>query len=244
MEIEIADNIVAILTRMAVKMKENDNLEVSIPELVENAILSEYKITSLELKKADNLELDSQEEQEMLNNMKINYVYAYLNPSKPGLYQYGAFYFECEPFYIGKGYGERLNKHLEAKGKNIELNNTIHFLHKQNLKPTVIKIKECLSSAEAHMLENNLINCIGKKIDSTGPLCNLNNGMNMKIDEEQNFIMDLELNKNVNILKALNKHKNIAEAARELGISDRTLSRKKKELNIFKMPDRTYVMKK
>ena len=35
--------------------------------------------------------------------MSIFYVYAYLDPRKPGVFQYKDFRFDYEPFYIGKG---------------------------------------------------------------------------------------------------------------------------------------------
>lgn len=40
------------------------------------------------------------------------YVYAYLDPRKPGLYVYGNYKFDYLPFYIGFGKLDRLNRHL------------------------------------------------------------------------------------------------------------------------------------
>ena len=41
-----------------------------------------------------------------------SYVYVYLDPRKPGKFIYNDFSFEFEPFYVGKGYGDRAFGHL------------------------------------------------------------------------------------------------------------------------------------
>ena len=40
------------------------------------------------------------------------YVYIYLDPRKPGEYVYDDLKFDFEPFYVGKGIGNRLNRHI------------------------------------------------------------------------------------------------------------------------------------
>ena len=42
----------------------------------------------------------------------IFYTYIYLDPRKPGKYEYGDYLFSYEPFYVGKGKG---NKHIGLK---------------------------------------------------------------------------------------------------------------------------------
>ena len=45
----------------------------------------------------------------------IFYNYVYLDPRKPGSYNYGEFHFDYEPFLIGKGKDNRLYEHLNEK---------------------------------------------------------------------------------------------------------------------------------
>ena len=47
-----------------------------------------------------------------MNNNRF-YVYALLDPRKPGRYEYKDICFLYEPFYIGKGCGDRAKIHFE-----------------------------------------------------------------------------------------------------------------------------------
>ena len=60
-----------------------------------------------------------------------SYIYAYLDPRKPGEFKFGNYIFEFEPFYVGKGKGDRCKRHLTEKRTN-----------KCNIEK-ILKIKEC-----------------------------------------------------------------------------------------------------
>lgn len=102
--------------------------------------------------------------------VKEFYVYMYLDPRKPGDYNYGDLHFDYEPFYVGKGSGDRY------KGKhmcNTLLNGKITHIGKDNL---IINIDIMPSEEAAHLNEIIRIAMIGRYDLGTGPLCNLTNG--------------------------------------------------------------------
>lgn len=106
------------------------------------------------------------------------YVYAYLDPRKPGKYKYGEFEFDYEPFYIGKGKYSRYRHHLHEKKHNTSNMlkfNIINKIKKNTKKePIIIKIKKNLLEKEAYALEEKLIKKIGNRFNNikTGPLAN------------------------------------------------------------------------
>lgn len=108
--------------------------------------------------------------------MENFYVYVYLDPRKPGNYNYGEYHFDYEPFYIGKGNNGRAYRHLTGKGYNKHLNNKIRKIQNEKYIPIIIKYKECLLENDSFILEINMINTIGRHDLYTGPLCNHTNG--------------------------------------------------------------------
>ena len=93
------------------------------------------------------------------------YVYAYLDPRKPGIYNYGKYKFDYEPFYIGKGKNNRLYNHMQPKklSKNTHKSNKINKILKSGLKPIVVKIENNISEKKSLKFERDLIENIGIK---------------------------------------------------------------------------------
>jgi len=109
----------------------------------------------------------------------IFYVYIYLDPRKPGSFDYVEFYFDLEPFYVGKGHGVQWLVHLGVDQyktyKSYKLNK-IRKIQSLGLEPKIIKYKENLTEQEAFDLEKKLIKAIGRLDLGLGPLTNLTDG--------------------------------------------------------------------
>jgi len=106
------------------------------------------------------------------------YVYALLDPRKQGDYVYGEYRFNYEPFYIGKGKGDRCFQHFRyyRLKKNSPTCNKIKKIKAAGTNPIAIKIKENLSEEVAFELEKKLIGTIGRKDLDMGVLTNITNG--------------------------------------------------------------------
>lgn len=106
------------------------------------------------------------------------YVYAYLDPRKKGDFKYEKYHFEYEPFYIGKGYDNRLTEHLRKSQLKINTfkNNKINKILDSGLKPIIIKISSNIFEIDAFELESKLIKIIGRTDLKKGPLLNLTDG--------------------------------------------------------------------
>lgn len=93
------------------------------------------------------------------------YVYAYLDPRKPGIYKYNKYKFNYEPVYIGKGKGKRIKDYHSNKSLNKKLKSIFFLID------TIIE--DNLTEEDAFEKERTLINLIGRSILHVGPLCNV-----------------------------------------------------------------------
>jgi len=110
--------------------------------------------------------------------MKIDkfYVYALLDPRKPGKYQYGAVQCDYEPFYIGKGTGYRCKKHIYRTENKIKSNKINKIIKETGKKPIIVKLFDNLTEQEAFKKEIELISLIGRYDLKLGPLTNYTDG--------------------------------------------------------------------
>ena len=103
------------------------------------------------------------------------YVYIYLDPRKPGNFVYGDFLFKFEPFYVGKGKGDRITEGLTNKRENKFKLSKINKIKNSNLDVICLKLYENLTEFDAFNYEMKIIKTIGRKFEH-GPLCNIHKG--------------------------------------------------------------------
>ncbi len=114
-----------------------------------------------------------------MSNDNRFYVYALLDPRKPGEYEYKDICFLYKPFYIGKGNGKRCYDHFKPsqikKHKNPHLCRKISKIKNRGQKIIIEKIKTNLSEKQSFQLEIKFIDLIGKTNDG-GILTNIYDG--------------------------------------------------------------------
>jgi len=112
------------------------------------------------------------------------YTYIYLDPRKPGCYEYGNYTFDYEPFYVGKGKNDQLKSHLyEAntydfpkKYMNAHKFYKIKNILNENLEPIILEVEKNLTEKESFNLEIWLIWSVGRSDSKIGSLSNHTDG--------------------------------------------------------------------
>ena len=161
--------------------------------------------------------------------MSDYYVYCFLDPNKPGKYSYDNldFCFLYEPFYIGKGKGNRINRHFHKdvlkKESNILKKNKILKILNNGKEVIKIKIKEDLEESLALDIEEKIIRSIGRRDINEGCLCNLSYGGEKGCvqNQEKRKKKIIQYNIKGELIKKFNS---IKEASNELKISKGCIS--------------------
>ena len=114
-----------------------------------------------------------------MSRKKVFYVYALLDPRKPGYYRYGRWVFHYEPFYIGKGKANRI--HLHGKKQDTDKQNRyktrkINSIKREGYELVRVIKRSGLTEKQAHTLECTLIARVGRNNQGQGPLTNLTDG--------------------------------------------------------------------
>ena len=211
---------------------KSDEYKASYSDIIEEALLSHYNITLEDLSKINEKSLDNISSKIILEDSGItntfaNYVYIYLDPREPGEYVAGDFTFTHKPIYVGKGQHERYKSHLVST-KNKKFQDFLNELKDNDILPIIQIVSNNLSGLESHRLESNLIFLLKDKCD----LCNESGGKYYNSEETTISKFNLELNKTLQIVDTLNSCKKLKDCAKKLGISERSLYRKIKSLNI------------
>lgn len=190
-------------------------------------------------------------ENDINNNIFYNYVY--LDPRKPGDYNYGDLHFDYEPFYIGKGSYNRMYDHLNEQEKDTYNPYKVRIINKiknKGLIPIIFKIYQNLEESISFQNEMCLIKTIGRHDKNLGPLTNLNDGGKgssghkwtdyMKLEKSNNmkgdnnpFYNKQHTEKTLKIMSDLKKGKNHPNYGKNRNIStilkiSNSLSNKKK----------------
>jgi hypothetical protein len=112
--------------------------------------------------------------------MNIYYTYIYLDPRITGIWETTFGVFNYEPFYVGKGKGQRYLVHLKGwayKYKNPHLYNRISNIKSDGFEPIVMILKNNILQEDALAIEAKLINELGTRKNISqiklGPLVNL-----------------------------------------------------------------------
>jgi hypothetical protein len=111
-----------------------------------------------------------------------SYLYILFNLYKPGEYIFGEYKFNYEPFYIGSGTYTRIfdyNKdNMINKSEFSEKYNLIRLLYEKfNLEDFTYILKISKNKLEIDQLEKDLIKLIGRKVENSGPLLNILDGI-------------------------------------------------------------------
>ena len=148
--------------------------------------------------------------------MNIYYVYIYLNPNISGNFRYDDFFFEYEPFYVGKGKRNRDVSHLKMTGSNQTKIEVIRQILNAGKKPVIQRLFTNLSNEEAIVKEKIVIDVIGKRRNNTGPLLNFKDG-GYRDNGGYKLNLTSEQRKNISLRKSGKNHHFFGKSDHQIG---------------------------
>jgi hypothetical protein len=159
--------------------------------------------------------------------MKDYYVYVYLDPQKPGVFNYEEIEFSFEPFYIGKGTRGRCYSGIRDKKASRKVSK-INSIIKKGEFPIIMKIEEGLTNKESQEKEISYIKKIGRMDLGLGPLTNMTSGgeggLGLKHSEEWKKILSKPVLQFSLDGEFINEYPSVKEAAEKTGIVKQNIS--------------------
>ena len=155
--------------------------------------------------------------------MSRHYIYVFLDCFKPGNYEYGELKFEFEPFYIGKGISDRI---ITSKcDKKTFKSQKIKSIKNKGGEVISYKIYENLSLEDSNLKEKELIKMIGRRDLGLGPLTNLTDGGDGRLNGRNSPESNEKMRKSL-----LDYHKNLEEKGIKIKRTEQTIM-KLREIN-------------
>lgn len=127
------------------------------------------------------------------------YVYIYLDPTNPGNFIYDDLKFTFEPFYVGKGKGNRIFQGFRDPNNNKLKKSKILEIRKYGIEPIAIKIYDNISETLAYELEKITIKKIGLR-KNNGNLVNATKGARKHNIESNIYRYKYNINLFVNVI--------------------------------------------
>jgi hypothetical protein len=159
--------------------------------------------------------------------MEDYYVYAYLDPQKPGVFNYEEIEFSFEPFYIGKGTRGRCYNGIRDKKSSRKVSK-INSIIKKGEFPIIIKIEEGLTNKESQEREKLYIKKIGRMDLGEGPLTNMTSGgdggSGIKHSEEWKKILSKSILQFSLDNEFLGEYPSVKDAAEKTGVIKQNIS--------------------
>jgi group I intron endonuclease len=126
--------------------------------------------------------------------MKKYYIYIFLDGTKPGKYVYDDISFDYEPFYVGKGTGDRLKSSLLDRESPFKINK-INKIKKLGGEIITLKLYEDLENIDSLEIEKLLISKIGRRDLGLGTLVNQTDGGDGRLNSPHSIETRLKISK-------------------------------------------------